>query len=46
MAAQNEKHNELTNVYAKFRNFPWRINKALGIFRKRVTTVPQQEQPS
>ena len=26
------------NVYAKFRNFPLRINKALGIFRKRVTT--------
>jgi len=25
-------------VYAKFRNFPLRINKALGIFRKRVTT--------
>ena len=25
-------------MYAKFRNFPLRINKALGIFRKRVTT--------
>ena len=30
--------NEVTNVYAKFRNFTLRINKALGIFRKRVTT--------
>ena len=29
----------MTNVYAKFRNFPLRINKALGIFRKRVTTT-------
>ena len=26
------------NVYAKFRSFPLRINKALGIFRKLVTT--------
>jgi len=26
------------NVYAKFRNFPLRINKALGIFRIGVTT--------
>ena len=26
--------NDVTNVYAKFRNFPLRINKALGIFRK------------
>ena len=25
------------NVYAKFRNFPLRINKALGIFRIGVT---------
>ena len=27
-------------MYAKFHNFPLRINKALGIFRKRVTTTP------
>ena len=27
----------MTNVYAKFRNFPLRINKALGIFRIGVT---------
>ena len=27
------------NVYAKFCNFPLRINKALGIFRKRATTT-------
>jgi len=27
--------NEVTNVYAKFRKCPLRINKALGIFRKR-----------
>ena len=27
------------NVYAKFRNFPLRINKALGIFRIGVTTT-------
>ena len=26
-------------MYAKFRNFPLRINKALGIFRKWVTTT-------
>ena len=26
--------NIVTYVYAKFRNFPLRINKALGIFRK------------
>ena len=26
--------NEVANVYAKFRNCPLRINKALGIFRK------------
>ena len=26
------------NVYAKFRNVPLRINKALRIFQKRVTT--------
>ena len=26
------------NVYAKFRNFPLRINKALGIFRIGATT--------
>ena len=26
------------NVYAKFHNFPLRINKALGIFRIEVTT--------
>ena len=26
------------NVYAKFRNFPLRINNALGIFRIGVTT--------
>ena len=25
------------NVFAKFRNFPLRINKALGIFRKPYT---------
>jgi len=25
-------------VYAKFRNFPLRINKALGIFRIGITT--------
>jgi len=24
--------NDVTNVYAKFRNFPLSINKALGIF--------------
>ena len=30
--------NDGTNVYAKFRNFPLRIKKALGIYRKRVTT--------
>ena len=30
--------NDVTNVFAKFRNFPLRINKALGIFRKQVTT--------
>ena len=30
--------NDRTNVYAKFRNFPLHIKKALGIFRKRVTT--------
>ena len=27
------------NVYAKFRHFPLRINKALGIFRIGVTTT-------
>ena len=26
------------NVYAKFRDFPLRINEALGIYQKRVTT--------
>ena len=36
------------NVYAKFRNFPLRINKALGIFRKpqQQEQEEQQEQPS
>jgi len=34
---------DVTNVYAKFRNFPLRINKALGIFRKR-SQQEQQEQ--
>ena len=31
------------NVYAKFRNYPLRINKALGIFRKQEQ---QEEQAS
>ena len=35
---QSQKHSERAHVCAKFRNFPLRINKALGIFRKRVTT--------
>ena len=36
--------NDVTNVYAKFRNFPLRINKALGIFRKRSQQEQQQQQ--
>ena len=32
----------MTNVYAKFRNFPLRINKALGIFRIGVTTTTRR----
>ena len=34
----------MTNVYAKFRNLPFHINKALGIFRKRSQQEQQQQQ--
>ena len=32
MVSGRSAGNDVTNVYAKFRNFPLRINKALGIF--------------